>query len=351
MAEQNSATPFVVRFVAAERGVKSEARVEGRIAFPSNRGPQPKAGEFWRVTIQGENPKKTVYFLTCVEQVEQPADYQSPKVESKPKPKQPHGDRKSKGGGDRFKFKGEPGKGRDSMVKAMQGMWSFGAPTDAKLEPSDYVFAPGADAYEQAKAWLTPAEKIDMTNLRFAHAQKLGAFDPAAREIAIAMALSMRCVDQARGEATALTDALKGICENDRTVAQECYTAAKRLTAATEAKRQLQLDTLSYGRLVQSYKKQGKADDAEANAHLAVIKGDLDQRRTVVNSEFEAATEASKDAETSRHFAYCTEEVDRARGMLTDMEIFKNAVPTHMEELKSAVKRYEERIDQLRKSA
>ncbi len=81
---QDSNSSFIVRFVAADRGVKSEARVQGRIAFPSNRGSQPKAGEFWRVTIQGENPKKTVFFLTCIEQVEQPADYQSPKVENKP---------------------------------------------------------------------------------------------------------------------------------------------------------------------------------------------------------------------------------------------------------------------------
>jgi hypothetical protein len=71
MAIKRSNLPFTVRFVSAERGVKAEAPVKGRIAFPSNRGPQPKAGECWRVKIAGENPRKTVFFLSCIERIEE----------------------------------------------------------------------------------------------------------------------------------------------------------------------------------------------------------------------------------------------------------------------------------------
>ncbi len=355
---QDSNPSFIVRFVAADRGVKSEARVQGRIAFPSNRGPQPKAGEFWSVTIQGENPKKTVYFLTCVAQVEQPADYQSPKVENKPKQT---GDRNNKGGGKRNTFSGEPGKGRSSMVKAMAGMWSFGAPSKEIVAVSvsgpdgmiieDYLFAPGGNAYEQANSWLTPVAKVDMTNLKFATAQRAGATDSNAVELASNMRAVIVAIDALEENNSKLAADLKGINERDREAATEFVTAKKRFDAATEAKRQLQLDTLSFGRLKQSYKKDGKAEDAEANAHLAVIKDDLDQRRTAVNAEFEAAKNAKSDAEMARHFAYSVEEVDRAVAIMGELESNKLALAASNADLKEKVRAYEDRIDAIRKAA
>lgn len=69
MVTQRPNQTFSVRFVATERGVKAEGRVKGRFSFPSNRGPQPRAGETWLVKIGGENPRKTVFFLACIEQV------------------------------------------------------------------------------------------------------------------------------------------------------------------------------------------------------------------------------------------------------------------------------------------
>ncbi len=355
---QDSNPSFIVRFVAADRGVKSEARVQGRIAFPSNRGPQPKAGEFWRVTIQGENPKKTVFFLTCVEQVEQPADYQSPKVENKPKPT---GNRDNKRGGNRLTISGEAGKGRSSMGKAMAGMWSFGAPSKEIVAVSvsgpdgmiieDYLFAPGGNAYEQANSWLTPVAKVDMTNLKFATAQRVGSTDSNAVELASNMRAVIVAIDGLEQNNSKLAADLKGINERDREAATEFVTAKKRFDAATEAKRQLQLDTLSYGRLKQSYAKDGKAEDAEANAHLAVIKGDLDQRRTTVNAEFEAAKNAKSDAEMGRHFAYSVEEVDRAVAIMGERESNEQALAAHNADLKVKVRAYEDRIDAIRKAA
>ncbi len=348
---QDSNSSFIVRFVAADRGVKSEARVQGRIAFPSNRGPQPKAGEFWSVTIQGENPKKTVYFLTCVAQVEQPADYVSPVTASKPDSSQSRKDHNGKGNnGKRSMFGGEPGKGRSSILNAAARMWTFGAPSATPVQGTvthtpklaryhdmveqDYLFAPGADEYEQANAWLTPVAKVDMTNLKFASAQKAGAADGPARGIAAAMTMCIGRIDDHKSQAAALAVELKGMSQNTRDVATECVTAKKRFDAATAAKRQLQLDTLSFGRLKQSYKKDGKADDAQANAHLAVIKDELDTRRTAVNAEFEAAKNASSDAEMARHFAYSLDDVIRAEQVMSEIEHHQSGVALYSNELK-----------------
>lgn len=39
------------------------ARIDGRVAFPERRGPQPQAGEVWEVKITGQNSRETVNFL------------------------------------------------------------------------------------------------------------------------------------------------------------------------------------------------------------------------------------------------------------------------------------------------
>lgn len=359
---QDSNSSFIVRFVAADRGVKSEARVQGRIAFPSNRGPQPKAGEFWRVTIQGENPKKTVFFLTCVEQVEQPADYQSPQPASKPTNAGARKDQNGKGNGQKRKGDrrdGDRSKRDNRPQNEGPRVWSFGAPSETppadpvadKMFVPDYIFAPGGDALEQANAWLAPVTSINLANLKFAHAQKAGAADEDARGIAASMRLNVDLIGNTRSDIATLAAELKGMSQNTRDAATETVTAKKRFDAATEVKRQLQLDTLSYGRLKQSYKKGGKAEDAEANAHLAVIKDDLDQRRTTVNAEFEAAKNASSDAEMARHFAYSPEEVDRAMEVMSGIERSESELALHMTDLKATVKRYEDRIDAVRKAA
>lgn len=359
---QDSNSSFIVRFVAADRGVKSEARVQGRIAFPSNRGPQPKAGEFWRVTIQGENPKKTVFFLTCVEQVEQPADYQSPQPANKPTNAGARKDQNGKGKGQKRKGDrrdGDRSKRDNRPQNEAPRVWSFGAPSETlpadpvadKMFVPDYIFAPGGSAYEQANAWLTPVAKVDMTNLKFATAQRAGAADSNAVMLAYNMRAVIVAIDGLEQNNSKLAADLKGINERDREAATEFVTAKKRFDAATEAKRQLQLDTLSYGRLKQSYKKDGKAEDAEANAHLAAIKGDLDQRRTTVNAEFEAAQNAKSDAEMGRHFAYSVEEVDRAVAIMGERESNEQALAAHNADLKEKVRAYEDRIDAIRKAA
>jgi len=170
-------------------------------------------------------------------------------------------------------------------------------------------------------------------------------------DIAASMQLSVDEIGKVRSNIATLAGELKGMSQNTRDAATETAAAKKRFDAATAAKAQLQLDTLSFGRLKQSYKKAGKADDAEANAHLAVVKDELDTRRTAVNAEFEAAKNASSDAEMARHFAWSPEEVDRALEIMSSIETAEAALAQHMVDLKATVKHYEDRIDAVRKSA
>lgn len=69
MAQEMFNRVLFVRFTTGPGDV-TVARVRGRIAFPSKRGPQPKAGEIWRCKVEGENPERTVFFLTCIERVD-----------------------------------------------------------------------------------------------------------------------------------------------------------------------------------------------------------------------------------------------------------------------------------------
>ncbi len=64
-----------VQFVDAKSGgVMAADRVDGRVAFPDSKGPQPAVGEWWEVEIAGENkPKCSVWFLRCLRKVEAPA--------------------------------------------------------------------------------------------------------------------------------------------------------------------------------------------------------------------------------------------------------------------------------------
>jgi len=356
---------FVVRFVAADRGVKSEARVQGRIAFPDKRSSQPNAGEFWRVFIRGENPTKTVFFLTCIEKVEQPADYQSP-VAGKPNTSQDRKDQHGKGNngkrndrnkGDRRN--GDRSKRDDRSHNEAPRVWSFGPSTETppadpvaeKMFEQGYVFAPGGDAYEQATAWLTPIAKVDLGNVQFAFAQRAGLADSNAVALAYQMRAVLVAIDGFKESNNKLAADLKGVSERDREAAVEFVAAKKRFDAATAAKQQLQLDTLSYGRLKQRYAKDGKAEDAEANSHLAVIKDDLDTRRTAVNAEFEAAKNAKSDAEMARHFAYSVEEVDRAVAIMGELETNELALAAQAADLKEKVRAYEDLIHRLRKAA
>lgn len=343
MTQDKSNPVFSMRFVATERGIKAEQRVKGRIAFPSNRGTQPGDGDTWRVQIAGENPKKTVFFLTLIEKVE----VKEKPVETSPRnftdPSNPS----------RILITGEPGKGRSSLLRAMGEMWKHGAPKpaaeDAMFVP-DYIFAPGGDTIAQAKAWLTPVTKIDLTNLKFAHAQKLGAADEEACEIASHMSAAIAFISETGTSSEALRAKLKS-AGRDGEAASELFAARKRSAAAAEAKRVLQLDTLSFGRLKQSYSKAGKADDAEANSHLAAVKDDLDARRKVVNEESEAAKEALTSAETGRLFAYSSQEVDACVTILEQLDAAEVSIAQSVESVKTNLRFYEDRIDALRKSA
>ena len=347
MTQDKSNPVFAMRFVATDRGIKAEQRVKGRIAFPSSRDTQPKDGETWRVQIAGENPRKTVYFLTLVERVDEKAKQLPAAVTTTTGPV-------ASGGNVRVGLRpstlaaaraGKPTK----QLASVPPVCVADVLSDKMFVP-DYIFAPGDDTVCQAKAWLTPVTKIDLTNLKFAHAQKLGVADEEACEIAGHLSAALAFLDETSTSSDAQRAKLKAAGRDGET-ASELFAARKRSAAAAEAKRQLQLDTLSYGRLKQSYSKAGKADDTEAKSHLAVVKDDLDARRTVVNEEVEAAKEALSSAETGRIFAYSADEVDALVTVLEGLDAADSARAQTLESIKSNLRFYEDRIDAIRKSA
>lgn len=66
---------FEVEFSPADKsGVKARYKVNGRIAFPERRGPQPSSGDIWKVKIAGANPTGSVYFLKCIARISTQAE-------------------------------------------------------------------------------------------------------------------------------------------------------------------------------------------------------------------------------------------------------------------------------------
>lgn len=60
---------FVITFQYGRDG-SAMAKVNGRVAFPSKKGPEARAYERWIVAIEGENPRGTVYFLRLVRKID-----------------------------------------------------------------------------------------------------------------------------------------------------------------------------------------------------------------------------------------------------------------------------------------
>lgn len=61
---------MIVTFLPARNGGVM-AKINGRVAFPDRRWmPPPEEGDEWEVEVAGENPAKTVYFLTPVRKID-----------------------------------------------------------------------------------------------------------------------------------------------------------------------------------------------------------------------------------------------------------------------------------------
>jgi hypothetical protein len=59
-----------VVFVPAQRGVQTQAPINGRRAFATDSGPAPLAFDCWEVMVVGMNPARTYYFVEPLNLVE-----------------------------------------------------------------------------------------------------------------------------------------------------------------------------------------------------------------------------------------------------------------------------------------
>lgn len=325
MSQKTNANTFSVKFVPSKTGgLMAEERVEKRIAFPQRAGKQPQSGETWKVRIAGENPGKTVFFLECIEKDGNGTAAQV--MSASPAPVASASAKKTQS----KPVSGAEGKG-DSMFFA------------------DYLFAEGGDPYQQAKSWLTPVTKIDMSNLKFAHAQKQGFADQKAGAIARAMQHDIDLLDAQRAELGSLQAKVKSYKDSDRRAAEELLVAGPRQAAALEAKRQLNLETLAYGRLVQRLNKEGDKAGADLRAAVPRAKQLLDDRRKAVNDECAAAKDAADSAELGRLFGSSEDAVDNCLAAVKEIAALEEAIKVTTAELKESVVAYEDRIHSLRK--
>ncbi|MBC7997513.1 MAG: hypothetical protein IAF58_06205 [Leptolyngbya sp.] len=325
---------FSARFVAArdDSAVKTEFRVSGRIAFPDRRGLQPKAGETWIVSIAAENPKKTVFFLTCHElapavdttstpSTNPPSTNAAPKT-SQSKPPAP--------------------------VKTVSPAPSTPAVETATLFVPDYLFAPGGDAYEQAKSWTTRVTKTDLTNLRFAHAQLLASSDSVALALQVELTTLVGAVDASQDKLNDLTAQTKRLYSKDLEAARALYAAKVEMSEVAREKGTLAVDTLSYARLVKRIKVEGDSASSTLVAEAESFKTGLDARRAAHSTRRAAAKQQFDDADLGRLFASNSEDVEAGVVLLEELAKAEVAVQDAMSALATGVKRYEDHVHSLR---
>lgn len=270
------AETFHATFVPADKGLQTEERVNGRRAFPARRGARPKLGETWLVTIDGENPNKTVHFVRCIElicgadAIAQEAPVNTPAITGSP-------------------------------VVASVG------------KKKAIAIDPVAELITLVNLWLFEPATTDLQNLRLVFAHKCLKRD--------SYAVTLRDhLQTCKDEVTSLAAQINALVESvrsknyweDRTLAERLHLARSEMARLKAEAKQLQSDTLAYGRMVQLQKAVKRLEDdtkdyanlmqklgvpvetsvAELEALVTSTKEALDQRRAA-HKEAMAACKAS----------------------------------------------------------
>lgn len=254
---------FVTTFVPAKNGLQTEQRINGRRAFPGRQRPQPKAGETWRIAVSGENPTQTVYFVKCIEQVAAPIAIKEVKV----------------------------------PVEDADQHDDLSTQSDA-VKANEVPASRDKELVNRAKSWLTKPRTVNMANLRegFAH----------------------RCID-ADVEATALRNELQGVMDEfeslsaqsqsitdhlqakywwqDRDFAERLYSARQVMACRKLQAKELQTQTLAYGRLVQKLRAQADSPDAELVLRVIATKFSLENSRETHNQNMSSAKAELEEVE------------------------------------------------------
>lgn len=274
---------FTAKFVAANRGVQTEQRVNGRRAFPDRSGAQPKQGESWNVQVVGENPQRTVHFVKCIDLVT--AEPAVAVVEQKPQ----------------------------VSLKVLR--------------------APGKDVIARANAWLSPNTPVDLSNLAFVMAKRRIAGDTTAAALLAQIASTLEAAEQQSEMVEMAAQGIKRIDARDGEVALALFNARKVMTQLVADKGALARETLDYARLVKQLNAQVKAQvdtqsDAchtELAARVAACKEALDKKRSAHNEAMAAGKSALSDAELGLHFCYHEDDVQQVLGHMAAKESCQTA--------------------------
>ncbi|MCC7531162.1 MAG: hypothetical protein IT342_21830 [Candidatus Melainabacteria bacterium] len=350
MVQKLSNAAFNMTFVSNTRGsgVIAKERVHGRIAFPSSGGPQPNAGETWRVTIACENPKRTVYFLSCIEKAETGT-----------------GEKGAVANGTDEKGNMESPLPASAAQQPLDGAAPVIILTDGPRYPSSQMDAAGqtllakvepdrliGNAITRTKMWLTPVVKITLRNLSFARMQQRAAADPAARATAAAMAMALQQIEDMAKSTSTLNAQVKRVAYPDQyAVAVELFEARKQVQWSAETKRQLNLQTLAYGRLVQKVKRAGNDAEEILRVELAQLKQKLDAFRKSTNEQCKASSSRLADAEQERRWCCYEDVIDEAVAILEEIDKAETMRAEKGAELAALVESYTARVQELQNAA
>lgn len=306
-AQTAQGATFNVFFVQGRNGLITRDRVLKRVAFPDRKNPvQPQVGEAWRVSIAGENPSKTVYFLTCLERLEEAA----PKALVEPKP----------------------------VVKPVA------KPT---ARPETKLRSPGIFPLERARAWLTPA-KADLTNLAFCLAQRRIAGDDLASHHQRRLEAGVSTLESIAAALNRVDDDLRRQCDDVAQLGQRLFTNQRELARLEQEKAELSRRTLEYARLCKRVK--AEPDNDVLKVEVDNYKAELDSRRALFNSQRLAACTEKDQVANDIHWLWHDgdkEQVEVVRGLHEEQCKLWAERQTQEDNLRQAVEDLENRLQQL----
>lgn len=309
---------FRATFVEANNGLQTEKRVHGRRGFPARTGHQPNLGETWLVSVSGENHKRTVHFVKCLELI-------------------------SKGVGDKHGVKGDikanTTSGAATSVKA--------APVTPPVKPRPQFLPGQLDVVQRVRAWLAPAPTTaDLSNLRFAVAHKRSSESAEGKALRSELATAIARLDTVDEQVAAISlelDRGKKLGGNLHGVSFELFESRREMARLVDEKTALTRETLDYARLVKRTNALSPtcAEYEGLCAQKAAVKEALDTKRAGHNTAMAAGKNRLSDAELGKVFSYDDELVETLASKFAEKEMINAVRAALVTDLAGALSRFE----------
>ncbi len=328
-AAKASQTPvsFRATFIAANNGLQTEQRVHGRRGFPDRTGHQPQLGETWMVTVSGENPKRTVHFVKCLELV------------AKAKPVTTSGAAPASD------------KSATASVSDKPATASVIVKTAPKVVRPQFM-AGQLDVVQRVRAWLAPAPTTaDLSNLRFAVAHKRSSENAEGISMRWELAAALALIDAVDEQVAAISlelDRAKKFGGNLHGVSFDLFEARRDMARLVDDKAALNRQTLDYARLVKRVNALNPDAEIEnLTAQKDAAKEALDTKRAAHKSEMEAGKSKLSDAELAQLFSSDSELVDTLSARFAEKEKLDATRSTHVASLSNLLTSFENYVSSM----